>query len=326
MYNFTCDIDDLITATRSGSIAAGLDVLGPHERVIGSTNHVYRRVEHEIFVHIQNFRIVEPYVYRFVRRGYVTLQFVLSGSYQLGLPRRMHQFRAGTLRINGFPQSETHLSAGGKPVIGVCLMVQPAFLIHELGLVPSRVPKTYRALFDSPNGADLSMELPLTPAMWLAVEQIVECDLTEPLRGVFLNAKALELACHVVARLNLLRPATQIVGVSRETREQQLVDLAETIYRYELERPPSIDELARRIGLNKNRLTSAFRERFGATPGQYSREARLQWAHQCLMEQSGSVAEIAATVGYDSAAAFSRAFAERYGYAPSAARGDGGTR
>lgn len=325
MQRFEFDIAGLVEATRRSAVATGLDVLGPREAIIGSTNHVYRRLDSEVFLHTQNFRVVEPYSYRAMRRGFLTCQFILSGSYRVGLPNRMQHFRSGTVRISGFAESETHIPADGKLIFGLCAFVRPEFLIDDLGLSTCRIPVAYRTLFQTPEEAKLSLELPLTPAMWLGAEQLLNCQMTEPLRGVFQNAKTLELLCLLVAQLNALRPTAQIVGVSRQAREDQMISAAEAIYKSEMHRPPSIDEMARRIGLNKNRLTDAFKARFALTPGEYSRETRLQWAHQRLAEDFRSVTDVAIEVGYDSHAAFTRAFRERYGYAPSAVRRVGGT-
>ncbi|MGY6248176.1 helix-turn-helix transcriptional regulator [Bosea thiooxidans] len=320
MQRFELDIAGLIEATQRNTLATGLDVLGPREAIIGSTDHAYRRLDSEVFLHTQSFRVVEPYIYRVMRRRFLSCQFILSGSYRMGLPNRMQHFRSATVRISGFAESETHVPADGRHVFGLCAFVRPEFLIDGFGLSISRIPVAYRTLFQTPERANLSLELPLTPAMWLGAEQLLNCRMTEPLRGVFQNAKTLELLCLLVAQLNALRPTARILGVSRQAREDQMVSAAEAIYKHEMHRPPSIDEMARRIGLNKNRLTDAFKARFGLTPGEYSRETRLQWAHQRLAEGFHSVTDVAATVGYDSHAAFTRAFRERYGYAPSAVR------
>ncbi|RYE30026.1 MAG: AraC family transcriptional regulator [Hyphomicrobiales bacterium] len=95
------------------------------------------------------------------------------------------------------------------------------------------------------------------------------------------------------------------------------VEAAALIYRRELSNPPSIDDLARRVGLNRNSLSEAFRERFGETPASFSRRMRLEWAREQLNARTGRVSEIAMACGYTSHAAFSRSFLEQFGKPPS---------
>jgi AraC-like DNA-binding protein len=81
-------------------------------------------------------------------------------------------------------------------------------------------------------------------------------------------------------------------------------------------RPWTLNELARESGLSR----SAFAERFagfvGIPPMQYLLKWRLQIAAAQLLGSGASVGTIAADVGYESEAAFSRAFKRVIGEAP----------
>jgi len=70
----------------------------------------------------------------------------------------------------------------------------------------------------------------------------------------------------------------------------------------------SIDELGRRIGLSRSALHERFVELIGLPPMQYLAEWRMQAAARLLLETRATVASIALDVGYDSEAAFTRAF------------------
>ena len=62
----------------------------------------------------------------------------------------------------------------------------------------------------------------------------------------------------------------------------------------------------------------------GMTPAEYVRRRRLTLAAEDLRSSRASVLEIAVKYGYDSAAAFSRAFARQHGVTPSLWRKNGG--
>ena len=82
----------------------------------------------------------------------------------------------------------------------------------------------------------------------------------------------------------------------------------------------TVDDLAREVGLSR----SAFHERFvqyvGQPPMQYLAGWRIQLGARLLRESNRNVMTIALDVGYDSEAAFSRAFRRIVGMPPSAWR------
>ncbi len=285
---------------------------------MGSANHEYRKACDGLFVHLQHFMVRESYLYRVNRRDQLTMQFTRRGAFRMNVDRGTHRFRAGTVRITGFPVSETHVPATGSEIVGVSLIVDRARLIERYGLQVDRVPAHFRALFTSPIGLPQPLELPLGPASWLAVEDMASCAFPEPMRGVYLCAKAEELICFVVMALNAMRPCDTAIAVSRDALEAQAIEAAAAIYRREIGAPPSVDAMARRVGLNRNALSAGFRGMFGETPAEYARRFRLAWAKDRLEGGGLNVAEIAAASGYASPAAFSRSFSEAFGRPPSA--------
>lgn len=81
--------------------------------------------------------------------------------------------------------------------------------------------------------------------------------------------------------------------------------------------PWTVDDLGRRIGMSRSGLATRFKELLGMPPMQYVTRLRLQQASQLLRDTDRSIAEIASRVGYESEAAFNRAF-KRYAGRPPA--------
>jgi AraC-like DNA-binding protein len=79
-------------------------------------------------------------------------------------------------------------------------------------------------------------------------------------------------------------------------------------------------ELARVAATSRTVLTERFSQTVGLPPMQYLTAWRLQLAAEQLAGGARKVAAVAADVGYDSEAAFSRAFKRATGYAPAAWR------
>ncbi len=80
--------------------------------------------------------------------------------------------------------------------------------------------------------------------------------------------------------------------------------------------PWTIDELGKRVGLSRSALYERFVELIGQPPMQYLTNWRMQIASRLLREGRSNVATVAAAVGYDSEAAFARAFKRLVGTPP----------
>jgi transcriptional regulator GlxA family with amidase domain len=77
-----------------------------------------------------------------------------------------------------------------------------------------------------------------------------------------------------------------------------------------------VDDLGREVGLSRSALADRFIRLIGVPPMHYLASWRMQVATQKLRNTSASLAQVAEIVGYDSEAAFSRAFKKAFGAAP----------
>jgi AraC-like DNA-binding protein len=78
----------------------------------------------------------------------------------------------------------------------------------------------------------------------------------------------------------------------------------------------TVDDLGREVGLSRSALADRFNRLIGVPPMHYLANWRMQVATQKLRSTSASLAQVAEIVGYDSEAAFSRAFKKTFGAAP----------
>ena len=80
--------------------------------------------------------------------------------------------------------------------------------------------------------------------------------------------------------------------------------------------PWTVDALAREVGLSRSVLADRFTRLIGVSPMHYLARWRLQVAAQRLTSSHEAMAQIAFEVGYESEAAFSRAFKRLFGASP----------
>lgn len=78
----------------------------------------------------------------------------------------------------------------------------------------------------------------------------------------------------------------------------------------------TVDELARKVGLSRSALAQRFTDLLGQPPMQYLARWRMQIAAQELLNGGKTLAVVAEQIGYESEAAFSRAFRREFGMPP----------
>jgi AraC-like DNA-binding protein len=86
--------------------------------------------------------------------------------------------------------------------------------------------------------------------------------------------------------------------------------------------PWTIASLADEVGISRSALVQRFTRYLAEPPMAYLTRWRLQLAARSLEKTSRGVAEIAADVGYESEAAFNRAFKRQFGHPPGQYRSD----
>jgi AraC-like DNA-binding protein len=84
----------------------------------------------------------------------------------------------------------------------------------------------------------------------------------------------------------------------------------------EIARRWTVEDLGREVGLSRSALADRFIRLIGVPPMHYLANWRMQVATQKLRSTNASLAQVAEIVGYDSEAAFSRAFKKAFGAAP----------
>ncbi|MCP5074811.1 MAG: GlxA family transcriptional regulator [Rhodobacteraceae bacterium] len=111
-----------------------------------------------------------------------------------------------------------------------------------------------------------------------------------------------------------------LVSVSRLERRAPKVAKAIRQMEDSIEDPLSVTEIARSVGLSVRRLEMLFASEFGTSPGRYFRQLRLQEAKRMVLDTRRPLQDVAVRCGFNSQAAFSRAFAEFFGSPPGALR------
>lgn len=100
------------------------------------------------------------------------------------------------------------------------------------------------------------------------------------------------------------------------------VGKALTLIHHQHEHPWTVPELAHEVGVSRTVLSERFRHFLGEPPMANLTRWRLQLGARALTSTTQSVAQVASDVGYESEAAFNRAFKRKYGLPPARYRRD----
>lgn len=183
--------------------------------------------------------------------------------------------------------------------------------IHDLPtnlqLLLSMKNKEVRALFP-PDRTTLNTSI--------IVEEILNCPHNGLMRNCFVDAKTRELLL-----MSLQRSDTDFVDPD-EVAFLKNIDLgkimkARHLLVKDLRNAPTIEELSKLVGLNRQKLKVDFKATFGKTIFQYLSEERMSTAKSMFMNSPTTIQRVAAEVGYENTSHFSRRFREHFGLLPS---------
>ena len=116
------------------------------------------------------------------------------------------------------------------------------------------------------------------------------------------------------SRETVVRPSDIVIQSSDEVFLRRVLDVVEVNMS---DHTFGVDALADDVGLSRRQLERRVRAVCGETPGEVIRRLRLERAAQYLKAESGTVAEIAFSVGYQSPSHFSTAYRRHFGTSPS---------
>jgi len=289
------------------------EMLGPTESIFKTKQHGYRRVDDATFLHVMDFEAGPAYSLKIARPEYVCIQISVSGTYNRWINDQVDPVNPAMIDITNTPLSISDTQASTR-LCGVLIACNREYLIDRFKLNVDRVPAAYRSIFDSRAGSLSALKLPARSDVMVAVDQILSCKYHEPLRQLYLNAKATEVICGVVAQINGLVPKMRRSPAIRS--KKVAIEAAATIYRREIFNAPTIEQLATRVGLNRNDITEGFREAFGVTPHAYGHLIRMKEARLMLQGGQLSISEVARRIGYEGYSSFSRAYRSHFGRPP----------
>jgi AraC-like DNA-binding protein len=268
---------------------------------------------------------VTPFAISFGHQG-GTLHIINHGQFELQVDGQPHAYRYQRGDVILLPGRRPHVIRGdGRPVPARPLA--PSDMRHDIvrGQTGTRwLSGTFS--FDDSRGARLLHGLPplidLRGAgdqslLWLDVstEMLMKEKIFPSQGSAEMISRVLDLLFIQVLRAWAVRPDAT-AGWLTGAMDPVIGDAITSIHANPAH-PWTIERLAGKSNLSRSAFADRFASRVGTPPAAYIAQVRLENAADLLHYTTQSISAIAHQIGYDSEAAFSRAFSKRYGMPPS---------
>jgi len=165
-------------------------------------------------------------------------------------------------------------------------------------------------------------QLPVTAEIIAAVRSLASSSYDSRLLLLHMEAKALELYCLILSAFDRL---CQTTNEQYSNNDHRAIHRAREILSSRFRPIPTIQEIAREVGVNETKLKSAFKTVFGRTMFEYGQLCRMEHAMKLLRDRHMPIGLVAEAVGYSHQTSFASAFKDYFGYQPKEVRRMPGT-
>jgi len=158
-------------------------------------------------------------------------------------------------------------------------------------------------------------EIKIGAKIFGVIEDIKNCIYSGLTRKIYLESKIYELLALSHYSLDQKKETIKL-----SVSDIEKIKFAAQLIRENIDRPFTIVELARKVGVNQTKLKEGFKSIFGDTVFGYLQEIRMSKAKSYLTDTSLSIQEISHLSGYQNVSNFSIAFKRIFGYPPTKLR------
>lgn len=153
--------------------------------------------------------------------------------------------------------------------------------------------------------------MPTEPYFYHIISQIENSHLMGTSCNAYVDAKILELLCLQFKSVNQLNVPYKPISYDTD----KILE-AKSILLSNIHNPPSVKELALKVGTNSNKLRQGFKEMFSNTVYGYLFDYKMELAHHLLLDTDKTIIEIATECGYEYASHFCTAFKRKFKVSP----------
>lgn len=148
----------------------------------------------------------------------------------------------------------------------------------------------------------------------LILNQLRTRQTNELLRPIYIKGKVFELLSYYFS--NSTDVSSENCPYIEDEESLSKIRQAKQLLLANMNNPPSLEGLAKEVGLNIKKLKTAFKEYYGVPVFAYLLNYKMELAKTLLQEQQMNVNEIATHLGYSASSHFIAAFKKKVGITP----------
>ncbi len=250
----------------------------------------------------------------------IEFSFYLSGCFegnlQYSLQRREEiVWTSGLSQLSFLPQTRCRFTLEENQHYRVLnIYIPPEIFWKQFKSQLDCLPRKLARILESGKQHPYNEMIPMSCQLRTLVEELFQCPYQGVLQQLYLEAKTMEI---VVRHLwELARLPVQAPCLSLGHSERAQIHEARAILLRDLANPPSLDMLARAVGVNPNKLNQGFRQEFGMTVFAWYRKTRIQHACELLRQGQLNIDETAQALGFHDTPHFIRHFKQHFGKTP----------
>lgn len=222
----------------------------------------------------------------------------------------------GSISANPLGSDQCYLIPGKLDILFTTLMIDREKYLEKVDCQVEKMPDQLAEIFKDTEGSKhFISQSNYSLSISECIKKMTDNNYEGLVRSTFLESKTLELLSMQIKQFkdDLLSPNKQVMLRKYDIDK---IGISKNILLANLQEPPTIPELARKSGINQQKLKKGFKAIFNKTINQYLRDERLERAQILLAEGTMSVREVSTQVGYNNQGHFARRFKEKYGVLP----------
>ena len=215
---------------------------------------------------------------------------------------------------HGIDTSEWWMPGRG---VSVTIFCRPEFIRSAVAMSDAGCARSIERFLVEDSSTISHGHLPVTSEIMAAAQSMSSTSYPDRLHVLHMEAKALELYRLILSAFDRLsEPANEQYSYPDQRRLHKAREILATRFN-----PiPTIQSLAREVGMNETKLKSGFRAVFGRTVFEYGQQCRMKRAMILLRDQRLPIGMVADAVGYSHQTSFASAFKQHFGYQPKEVR------
>lgn len=242
-----------------------------------------------------------------IGRDLIQMFFVLKGGCR---------FNCGGNSLASFRELEHNILFFKKDTVEInaadCLECVEIYL--SPGFIETYFP--FKQRFEEKTGRSCRMSdrnLPTNHQLLNVLSDLIQCDMDEHLKKLYIKAKIIELLILQLVQLEELEK-TKSAGLKQSDIDK--MKIVHDLIAAHPEKAYSLAYLARAAGTNEQYLKAHFKMIFGKTVFSYLTALRMERAKELLLSGESKISEIATRVGYRYPTHFTQAFKKYFGCLP----------